>query len=247
MEIRLDQLVSRQLCVSREYAKEIIIDGKCDVGGRTILRPGARFADDTFVDVRAEKPQFVSRGGIKLATALEKFDISLHGLKCLDIGASTGGFTDCMLQRGAKHVIAIDNGHGQLAQDLLNDSRVTSMENTDIRSIVPDDLCYQPDFITCDVSFISLTKIIPTVSLLFASHTTGVFLLKPQFECGPRVINKHGVVTNIEAHTEAIENATTAFDLYGIRVCGICKTPIQGKNINTEYLMYVSSTQFQEA
>ena len=243
MKIRLDQLVSKQLCVSREYAKEIISDGKCLVDGRTILRAGTKFADDTIVDIHAQKPQFVSRGGIKLAKALDEFDINVEGLRCLDIGASTGGFTDCMLQRGAMSVISLDNGHGQLAQSLLNDSRVTSMEDTDIRNITLDDLPYHPDFITCDVSFISLAKIIPSVSLLFARETKGVFLLKPQFECGLGHVNKHGVVTNLKAHADAIESVTFAIKEHCISVCDICQSPIAGKNINTEYLMYVSPTQ----
>jgi len=242
METRLDLLVSRQLCVSREYAKEIILDGKCSVTGVTVLRPGAKFSDGTIVDISADRPEFVSRGGLKLAKALDEFGICLAGLQCLDIGASTGGFTDCMLKRGARSVIALDNGHGQLDRNLLADSRVTSMEGVDIRNVSPADLTFCPDFIACDVSFISLEKIIPSASALFAMNTTGVFLLKPQFECGPGRTNKHGVVTNLSVRTTAIERVSDCFNAYGIDVFGVCESPITGRNGNIEYLIYVTKS-----
>jgi len=242
MEIRLDLLVARQLCVSREYAKEIILDGKCSLDGVTVLRPGAKFADTTIVDISADRPKYVSRGGLKLAGALDEFDICLDGLQCLDIGASTGGFTDCMLKRGAKCVIALDNGHGQLDRNLLTDDRVTSMEGIDIRNVTLTDLPFYPEFITCDVSFISLEKIVPSVSALFTIGTRGVFLLKPQFECGPGQTNKHGVVTDMSAHTAAIKRVCDCFNVYEIDVCGIRESSIKGRNGNTEYLIFVSKS-----
>jgi len=237
-EKRLDIMVSNTLDVSRKYAKEVISAGKCAVDGKIVTKPGAKFSINADIHVDAEKMPYVSRGGQKLAAALEKFDINLQGQLCLDIGASTGGFTDCMLAHGAKQVIALDNGTGQLSPILAQDARVISMENADIRAISAADLPFAPQFISCDVSFISLEKIIPSIASLSPANCRAVFLLKPQFECGRGEINKKGVVKNIKAHDAAVKRVSLCLANHGFAVIGVTQSPITGQNGNIEYLIY---------
>ena len=239
MDVRLDTLVSLKLGASREYAKEMILDGKCFVDGKVATKPGARFSSTADVLVTGEKMPFVSRGGLKLAKALQEFSIDLSDLICLDIGASTGGFTDCMLANGAKCVIALDNGHGQLALSLLRNHRVISMEGRDIRSTTPKDLPHKPDFFACDLSFISLEKVMPAIANLLSLRVQGIFLLKPQFECGPGKVNKRGVVENMTIHSLIIDRIYNALAVNGFDILGICDSPVTGRNGNKEYLIFV--------
>jgi len=239
MQKRLDMLVCEQMGVSREYAKELILSGKCSVNNATIRKPGERYDAGSIIDIDAERLPYVSRGGFKIAHALTKFDIDLAGKLCIDIGASTGGFTDCMLQHGAANVIALENGQGQLAQKLQSDCRVISMENTNIMVIDGSALPFLPNFAAVDLSFISLARVIPIVSSILPKYGQAIFLLKPQFECGPGVTNKRGVVTSLAAHVQAIGKILHAITDADMMVHGIDFSPITGQNGNVEYLIFV--------
>ena len=238
MNKRLDILVCEQLGVSREYAKEVILSGKCIVSDAVVTKPGTRVSVDCAIEIHAEKLPYVSRGGLKMAHAVKKFDIELAGRLCIDIGASTGGFTDCMLQNGAAEVIALDNGHGQLAEKLLRDPRVISMEDVNILAVNMGELPFVPSFAAIDLSFISLEKVIPKVSQILDARGQAVFLLKPQFECGPRALNKKGVVTSLTAHIAAARKIFTAILNAGMTVQGMDFSPITGQNGNVEYLIF---------
>ncbi|MDR2183304.1 MAG: TlyA family RNA methyltransferase [Clostridiales bacterium] len=236
---RLDILVCEHMGVSREYAKEIILSGKCTVADMTVTKPGARFDADCVIKICAEKLPYVSRGGVKMAHAINKFEIGLKGRLCIDIGASTGGFTDCMLQHGAATVIALDNGHGQLAEKLRHNPRVVSMEGTNIMTADVAALPFVPDFAAVDLSFVSLGKVIPKVSLILGVGGQAIFLLKPQFECGPKALNKKGVVTSLAAHIAAVKKIITAIVDAGMVVLAMDFSPITGQNGNVEYLIFV--------
>ena len=202
---RLDVLVSEHLGVSREYAKEVIESGKCKVDGKIIIKSGVKLPSDICLVIDAIKPQYVSRGGKKLAKAIKVFNLNLQGVLCMDIGASTGGFTDCMLQNGAKSVIAIENGKAQLHPSLLSDPRVISLENTDIRDICPLQLPYLPQFIAVDLSFISLSLVVPKLSELLRPSGYAVLLIKPQFEVGKTGVGRRGIVRDANAHIAVIK------------------------------------------
>ena len=185
MKERLDVLlVKRNLAVSREKAKAVIMAGEVYVDGQKEDKAGSMFQDSVHIEVRGNTLPYVSRGGLKLEKAMTHFGVSLEGKVCLDVGASTGGFTDCMLQNGAKRVYAIDVGHGQLDWKLRNDPRVVCMEKTNIRYVVPDDIGEQADFSSIDVSFISLTKVLLPVRELLGEGVEIVCLIKPQFQAG---------------------------------------------------------------
>ncbi|MCL2573215.1 MAG: TlyA family RNA methyltransferase [Defluviitaleaceae bacterium] len=236
MEKRLDILVCEHLSVSREYAKEVILSGKCMVNGKVVIKSGVKFSSDCRLEIFAEKLPYVSRGGLKLAHAMKEFDIDIIDKVCIDIGASTGGFTDCMLQHGAKSVIALDNGHGQLAEKLLHDPRVISMENTNIMTVNTDELAFTPEFASVDLSFISLEKVISKVASLLDSQSLIVFLVKPQFECGANALSKKGVVNSLSAHRFAIDKIVRAMLNSRLVICDMDFSPIMGQNGNTEYL-----------
>jgi len=238
MQKRLDILVCEQLNVSREYAKEIILSGKCAIAGIAVMKPGERFSDDAVIDISAKKLPYVSRGGVKMAHALKKFNINIAGRLCIDIGASTGGFTDCMLQSGAETVIALENGQGQLAEKLQNDPRVISMEGVNVLTVKSSELPFVPDFAAIDLSFISLEKVISKVSSILSEHGQAVFLLKPQFECGPRALNKKGVVTSLAAHIEAVKKIFGAIVDADMTIRNMDFSPITGQNGNVEYLIF---------
>jgi len=237
---RLDVLVSDKLGVSREFAKEIILAGKCEIAGKIITKAGAKFPENTPLMIYAKPPQYVSRGGIKLAKAIDVFALSLQNEQCMDIGASTGGFTDCMLQNGAKSVIAVENGSKQLHLSLQGDPRVLSMENTDIRSLSPDKLPFLPNFVAVDLSFISLSIVIPKIAELLAESGNAVLLIKPQFEAGKGKLCKRGTVREPRLHMEIIKKL--CFDLQNARLmpCGLDFSPITGQNGNREYLIWVT-------
>ncbi len=237
---RLDQiLVGRGLASSREKAKAIIMSGIVFVNGQKEDKPGAFFTSEAEVEIRGEKPRYVSRGGYKLEKAIETFGIRLDGLVCCDIGSSTGGFTDCMLQNGAGKVYAIDVGRGQLDWKLRQDERVVSMERTNIRYVTPEDIGEPADFASIDVSFISLEKVLPAVRELLREGARIAALIKPQFEAGRSQVGKKGVVRDPFVHEDVIEKVVLFAASLGFRYLGLTYSPIRGPEGNIEYLFYM--------
>ena len=235
---RLDVLlVSRGLAESREKAKAIIMSGNVYVDGQKEDKAGTSFNDKVNIEVRGNTLKYVSRGGLKLEKAMANFDVTLEGKICMDVGSSTGGFTDCMLQNGAVRVYAVDVGHGQLAWKLRNDERVVCMEKTNIRYVTPDDIPDKIQFSSIDVSFISLTKVLGPVKELLSDDGQIVCLIKPQFEAGREKVGKKGVVKDIAVHKEVIRNIVDfAFEI-GLNVINISYSPIKGPEGNIEYLI----------
>ncbi len=240
---RLDiLLVERGLSPSRERAKATIMEGMVYVGGQKADKAGELVAEDCPLEVRETGKAFVSRGGKKIEKALEFFSIDPDGLVCMDIGASTGGFTDCLLQRGAAKVYAIDVGYGQLAWSLRQDERVRCMERTNIRYVTPDDLEEAPALAVIDVSFISLRLVLPVVHGLLSPDGQVACLIKPQFEAGRGKVGKKGVVRDAAIHQEVlagfVENARAA----GFQVQALTFSPIKGPEGNIEFLGYLSKS-----
>ncbi len=240
MKKRLDVLcVERGLASSREKAKAIIMSGIVYVEGVREDKAGTSFDESVAIEVRGTTLKYVSRGGLKLEKAMEVFELDLSGLICLDVGSSTGGFTDCMLQNGARHVYAIDVGRGQLDWKLRNDPRVTCMEKTNIRYVVPDDIGVAADFSSIDVSFISLVKVLGPVKELLKEDGRIVCLIKPQFEAGREKVGKHGVVRDENVHREVILKVRDYAESIGLTPIGLDYSPIKGPEGNIEYLMYL--------
>lgn len=242
MKERLDVLLVKEgYAPSREKAKAIIMSGNVYVNGQKEDKAGT-FFDETKIkslEVRGAAPKYVSRGGLKLEKAMEIWGFLLDDCICMDIGASTGGFTDCMLQKGASKVYSVDVGHGQLAWKLRNDPRVVVMEQTNFRFMKPEDIEDSLDFASVDVSFISLTKIlIPARNLLKAGGQM-VCLIKPQFEAGREKVGKNGVVREPETHREVISKIVTYADFIGFDVKAVDFSPIKGPEGNIEYLMHI--------
>lgn len=241
---RLDiLLVNRRLADSREKAKAIIMTGNVFVNGQREDKAGSMFPENVEIELKGVQMKYVSRGGYKLEKAVEKHGIDLTGCICMDVGSSTGGFTDCMLQNGAVKVFAIDVGTNQLAWKLRSDERVISMEQTNIRYVTPDDIGGEPvDFVSIDVAFISLTKVLPPVKNLMKQGATMVCLIKPQFEAGREQVGKKGVVRDASVHKEVIRNVlSTAFGL-GFELLGLDFSPIRGPEGNIEYLAYLRNS-----
>ena len=237
---RLDVLlVERGIASSREKAKTMIMEGNVYVDGMREDKAGSSFKDTARIEYRGEKLRYVSRGGLKLEKAVECFSLDLRGLICMDIGASTGGFTDCMLQNGASKVYSIDVGYGQLDWGLRNDSRVVSMEKTNFRYLTPSDIPDIPDFATADVSFISLSKILPPASSILKDKGSMVCLIKPQFEAGRELVGKKGVVRDPAVHEAVIKDCIGYAVENGFIVSGLDYSPIQGPEGNIEYLLYI--------
>lgn len=239
---RLDVLlVEKGLAPSREKAKAMIMAGIVYVNQQKEDKAGAVFPEDAAVEVRGQTLRYVSRGGLKLEKALACFPIDLRGRICMDIGASTGGFTDCMLQNGAAKVYAIDVGYGQLDWKLREDPRVICMEKTNFRYVKPRDLdtAWIPDFASVDVSFISLSRILPPAREILVPGSEMVCLIKPQFEAGREKVGKKGVVRDPKVHVEVIENAVRTARQTGFEVLGLTWSPIRGPEGNIEYLMYL--------
>lgn len=248
MKERLDViLVNQGYAPSREKAKAIIMSGNVYVNGQKEDKAGTGF-DETKVkiEVRGEQPRYVSRGGLKLEKAMNCFPITLQDTICMDIGSSTGGFTDCMLQNGAKKVYAVDVGHGQLAWKLRQDERVVCMEQTNFRYMKPEDIADVLDFASCDVSFISLTKILIPARNLLKDHGHMVCLIKPQFEAGKEKVGKNGVVREPEIHREVIAKIVDFAYLVGFEVKDINHSPIKGPEGNIEYLIYLEKGDVTE-
>ncbi len=240
---RLDVLlVNRGLAPSREKAKTLIMAGEVFVNGQREDKPGTTFeeAKITSLEVRGDTLPYVSRGGLKLEKAVNNFGFSLENKICMDIGASTGGFTDCMLQNGASKVYSVDVGHGQLDWKLRSDDRVVCMEKTNFRYMVRDDIQDDLDFASCDVSFISLTKILLPARRLLRDRGEMVCLIKPQFEAGKEKVGKKGVVRDPKVHEEVVHRIIDFVDIAGFDVLHLDYSPIKGPEGNIEYLVHIS-------
>ena len=240
MKKRLDVLIfEKGYAESRERAKAIIMSGNVYVNNQKADKPGTAYDENAPIEVRSTGLKYVSRGGLKLEKAMSSFELELDGTTCLDIGASTGGFTDCMLQNGAEKVYSVDVGYGQLAWKLRTDSRVVNMERTNFRNVTNEDISEPVDFFSVDVSFISLKIILPVARKLLSENGRGVCLIKPQFEAGREKVGKKGVVRDIKVHEEVIENIVNFALLSGFDVLGLDFSPVKGPEGNIEYLMYV--------
>lgn len=240
MKERLDVLlVKRGLAVSREKAKAVIMAGNVYVDNQKEDKAGTMFQDTVKIEVRGNTLKYVSRGGLKLEKAMTHFGVTLKDKVCMDVGSSTGGFTDCMLQNGAVKVFAIDVGHGQLDWKLRNDERVVCMEKTNIRYVVPEDLQEQADFSSIDVSFISLTKVLLPVYNLLKEDGEVVCLIKPQFEAGREKVGKKGVVRDPKVHEEVIEKVIAYGQSIGYSTLHLEFSPIKGPEGNIEYLLHL--------
>lgn len=234
---RIDSyLHERGLAPSREKAKTLVMAGDVFIDGQRCAKPSQTVSADQTVTVR-QKQEFVSRGGKKLKKALDCFDIDLKGAVTIDVGASTGGFTDCMLQRGAGHVYAVDVGHGQLAWTLRQDSRVTVMERQNARYLSPDMFERDISFASIDVSFISLKLILPPLKAVLTPPYTIAALIKPQFEAGRSKVGKKGVVRDPAVHIDVISSVLDFALECGFAVCGLTHSPIKGPEGNIEYLL----------
>lgn len=242
MKKRLDVLLVEQgLAQSREKAKAIIMSGSVFVEGQREDKAGTMFEESMRIEVKGKVLPFVSRGGLKLEKAMKQFGIALDGKICMDIGASTGGFTDCMLQNGAAKVYAVDVGHGQLAWKLRQDERVICMERTNIRYVTPEDIKEHLDFVSVDVSFISLTKVLPPAKQLLKKDAQMVCLIKPQFEAGREKIGKKGVVRDANVHLEVIEMVMSYAASIGFEVLHLDFSPVKGPEGNIEYLLHLQN------
>lgn len=237
---RLDiLLVNNGLATSREKAKAIIMSGCVYVDGQKEDKSGSKFDEKASIEVRGNTLPYVSRGGLKLEKAIKNFDVSLSGKICMDVGSSTGGFTDCMLQNGAVKVYAVDVGFGQLDWKLRNDSRVVCMEKTNIRYVEPKDIEDVIEFVSVDVSFISLTKVLKSVKNLISETGNIVCLIKPQFEAGREKVGKHGVVKEPSIHLEVINMVIEYAISIGFEVVNLDFSPVKGPEGNIEYLLHL--------
>lgn len=244
---RLDAAVfEKGLSESRERAKTLIMAGVVYVNNQKADKAGMTVKDDDVIEVRSNPLKFVSRGGLKLEKAMKSFGINLNGMICADIGASTGGFTDCMLQSGASKVYAIDVGYGQLAWKLRTDERVINMERTNFRYVTHEQIPDEPDFCSVDVSFISLSIIIPVMRELMKPDACAVCLIKPQFEAGREKVGKKGVVRDKSVHIETVEKTVQMILNNNMTVLGLDYSPVKGPEGNIEYLVYIKKTEAGE-
>ena len=240
MKERLDVLlVKRGLAESREKAKAIIMSGIVYVEDQKEDKAGTTFDENAKIEVRGSTLKYVSRGGLKLEKAMTHFGVTLDQKVCMDVGASTGGFTDCMLQNGAVKVFSVDVGHGQLAWKLRNDPRVVCMEKTNIRYVTPQDIADRLDFASVDVSFISLTKVLGPARELLNDNGEMVCLIKPQFEAGREKVGKKGVVRDKAVHEEVIHKVIDFAMEIGFHILNLEYSPIKGPEGNIEYLVYI--------
>ena len=237
--VRLDELiVARALAPSRTVAQRLVREGRVRVEGQPNPKPGNRVRDDVKIEVEAPE-RFVGRGGLKLEGAFERFGFSVEGLDCLDVGASTGGFTDCLLQHGAARVAALDVGRGQLHPRLAADPRVWSREGFNCRAMRPEDLPWVPAFATCDVSFISLRLILPPIAQVLAPGGGIVTLVKPQFEAGREEVGHGGVVRDERVRQRVLEEIRRfGEEELSLRWIGVCESPIRGAAGNVEFTAY---------
>lgn len=244
MKERLDVLlVKRGLAASREKAKAIIMSGVVFVDGQREDKAGTMIKEELPIEIKGKTLKYVSRGGLKLEKAMNQFGIRLDGRVCMDVGASTGGFTHCMLLNGAKKVYSVDVGHGQLDWSLRNDERVVCMERTNMRYVTPEDIDEPAQFVSIDVSFISLTKILPAVYGILETGGEVTALIKPQFEAGREKVGKKGVVRDPAVHEEVIEKITEFASGNGFELLHLDYSPIKGPEGNIEYLLHMRKTE----
>lgn len=247
MKERLDiLLVNRNLAESREKAKAIIMSGNVFVDGQREDKAGSTFSEEVMIEVKGNPLRYVSRGGLKLEKAMAHYGITLTGKTCMDVGSSTGGFTDCMLQNGAVKVYSVDVGTNQLAWKLRQDERVISMEKTNIRYLTPDLISDRIAFASIDVSFISLTKVLQPVRELLMEEGEVVALIKPQFEAGRDKVGKKGVVRDTKIHEEVIHLVSSYAASIGFDCIDLEYSPIKGPEGNIEYLLYLRKLLFNE-
>lgn len=243
-KLRLDQmLVERGLMASRSRAAAAVITGQVRVNGEPVTKPGTRFDKNCQIDIKVKEKTYASRGGIKLAAALDEFTIDPSGLVVLDGGASTGGFTDCLLKRGARKVIAVDVGYGQLDWRLRQDKRVEVMERVNLRYLKPANISEPAALATVDVSFISLTKVIEALRGCLIEDGTMLLLVKPQFEVGRGQVGKGGIVKDQAKHRQALLNVAEQLSDYGLSLQGLTNSPIVGAKGNIEFWLYVAKTK----
>ena len=238
--VRLDSLlVERGLIESRARAAAVIMSGSVFVGGNRASKPGMQTACDADIEIRGERLRYVSRGGLKLERALEFFGVSPEDKVCVDCGASTGGFTDCLLQNGAKLVYAVDVGYGQLAWSVRNDPRVVTMERTNIRHVTREMFEPRPQFAVADVSFISLRLVLPVLRAILTEDGQAICLIKPQFEAGREKVGKKGVVRDPETHKDVLDAFLEDAEVSGFYVNGLTFSPVRGPKGNIEYLGFL--------
>ena len=246
-KVRLDALlVDKGLAQSRERAKALIMAGQVYIDNQKCDKAGQQIDESVMPEVRGETLKYVSRGGLKLEKAMAEFNISLENKVAMDIGASTGGFTDCMLQNGARKVFAVDVGYGQFAWKLRSDERVVNMERTNIRYVTPEDIGEELDFASIDVSFISLRLVLPVAKNLLGADGEIVALIKPQFEAGREQVGKKGVVRDIKVHYEVIKNVLDFARSIDLHVAGLSYSPIKGPEGNIEYLAYLKKSECED-
>lgn len=236
--MRLDvYLFENGLAKSRSYARELIENGLVTAGGVKITKPSYSVTDET-VEVTGELYKFVGRGGVKLDYALDRFSVDVSSKVAVDVGASTGGFTDCLLTRGAAKVYAVDSGHGQLAKTLLDDSRVVNIEGFNARELSPSVIPEKCDVAVCDVSFISQTLLIPAIVSVLSGNADFVTLIKPQFECGRAALGKGGIVENKKYYSEAVMKVAETASYHGLWLIALSVSPVKGGDGNTEFLAH---------
>ena len=243
MKNRLDKiLVDKGLVQSRERAQALIMEGKAFVDGITVTKAGAMVNVDAHIELKGEDIPYVSRGGLKLEAAIKHFSISMKDKIAMDVGSSTGGFTDCMLQHGAKKVYCIDVGYGQLAWKLRQDSRVVLIERTNIRYLEREKIPDEIGIATIDVSFISLAKVIPNVLEFLKQDGEIIALIKPQFEVGKGEVGKGGIVKDEAKRLKAVDRVKENLELLGLQTIGVIQSPIPGQKGNIEHLIYMKKT-----
>lgn len=243
-KIRLDVAVfERGYAASREKAKAIIMAGQVYVNNQKADKVGTQIKEDDILEVRGKTLAYVSRGGLKLEKAMKQFPITINDKICMDVGASTGGFTDCMLQNGAVKVYSIDVGYGQLAWKLRTDERVVNLERTNFRYVTREQIPDEIDFSSVDVSFISLKHILPVLSTLLQKEGQAVCLIKPQFEAGKEKVGKKGVVRDLNVHIEVVEKVINLAVENGFSVMGLDFSPIKGPEGNIEYLVFLVKSE----
>lgn len=242
-KLRLDSAIfEKGFCDSREKAKTLIMAGVVYVNNQKADKCGMTIKLDDIIEVRSNPLKYVSRGGLKLEKAMNEFPINLEGAICADIGASTGGFTDCMLQNGASKVYSIDVGYGQLAWKLRTDNRVVNLERTNFRYVSKEQIPDELDFASVDVSFISLSLIVPVMHTLMKDNAKAVCLIKPQFEAGKDKVGKKGVVRDKNVHIEVVDKTLELMLKTGFSVLGLTYSPIKGPEGNIEYLIFIEKS-----
>lgn len=237
-------LFEKNLASSRTDAKNLITSGKVSVNGKIVTKPSFDVLGDEAIEVDTSEKKYVSRGGLKLEGALDVFKIDVKDRLAIDVGASSGGFTDCLLQRGASHVIAVDSGYGQLVPSLRGDSRVTVIENYNARYMKPQDFEYSPDIAVMDVSFISVTLIIPSLVNCLSASADFVCLIKPQFEVGRSGLGKGGIVKSESLRRGAVDKVLSLCRSIGLNCLGVIESPIKGGDGNVEYLAHFKKECF---